>query len=284
MSEGAEESVDVSVIVAVRNGVATLAQCIDSVLAQTCCAVELIIVDALSDDGTQEIVESYGAAIATSIREADRGIYDAWNKALPVARGDWCAFLGADDYYMHDKSVATLLRCASESTVAPVFVYGGVLRTGGVEDFVAHPDPPDLIAHLRSGKMLPHQGVLHHLAVLRSVGGFDASFRIMGDLDAVLKLARLGAVRRCDDVVTVMRIGGVSSAWEARKTAARERFRIVREERGPLIARIHRIRTRILQMIGRAFERGLLMVLSERAAIALILRARRATGRPPKML
>lgn len=280
----AESQVDVSVIVAVRNGAETLAQCIESVLSQTGCTVELIIVDALSDDGTQELVESYGAAIAMYIREADRGIYDAWNKAIVMARGRWCACLGADDYYVDEQSVQALLQCGAQSVEAPVFVYGGVSRTGGLQDFVNHPDPPDPSAYLRSGKMLPHPGSLHHLDALRSIGGFDSSFQISGDFDAVLKLARLGAVQRVDKVVTVMRVGGVSSAWETRKQVADEHFRIVRRERGRLVAEVKRWQTSVLQFVGRAVEVSTFAILPESAASGLVLRARRLTGRPPKLL
>lgn len=68
---------DVSVIVAVRNGASTLSQCIDSVLAQTGCTVALIVVDGMSTDATAEIVSGYGDRVTYSIREPDVGIYDA---------------------------------------------------------------------------------------------------------------------------------------------------------------------------------------------------------------
>lgn len=283
MAERAEGGIDVSVIVAVRNGAGTFAQCIDSVLAQTGCRVELIIVDALSDDGTQQIVESYGNAVASYIREADRGIYDAWNKALAVARGDWCSFLGADDYYVNEQSVATLLRCAGESAGKPVFVFGGVLRTGGAEDYVVHPDPPDALAYLRSGRMLPHQGFLHHLGSLRSIGGFDASFRILGDFDAVLELAKVGAVRRADAVVTVMRIGGISSSWKGQRRRHSERWRILQREIGIRAALPVVAGPAILEYVGYAIEGVLLSVLGRRQGLASTLALRRRFGGVPRI-
>ena len=62
--------------------------------------VEILIVDGGSTDSTMEIVKSYGVSIDYSISEKDQGIYDAWNKALKVAQGEWVMFLGADDYIL----------------------------------------------------------------------------------------------------------------------------------------------------------------------------------------
>lgn len=283
MADPAEDSVDVSVIVAVRNGAKTLAQCIESVLAQTGCIVELIIVDALSDDGTREIVDSYGVAIATSIREPDNGIYDAWNKALAVARGEWCAFLGADDYYMNGRSVETLLSCTSEASERPVFVYGGVLRTGGAEDYVVHPNPPDALGYLRGGSMLPHPGFLHDTHALREVGGFDASFQVAGDFDATWRLLDVGQARRCDAVVTVMRIGGVSSDWNFQRIRHLERFRVLRERVTLVVAILRTATPFLLELVGYSVEAVVFQLFSEQRAERTVIAMRRKLGRAPRL-
>ena len=283
MAERAEDSVDVSVIVAVRNGAKTLAQCIESVLAQTGCTVELIIVDALSDDGTREIVESYGTAIATSIREADSGIYDAWNKALPVARGEWCSFLGADDYYMNSRSVETLINCASEAAERPVFVFGGVLRTGGAENYVFHPNPSDALGYLRGGSMLPHQGFLHDTRALRDVGGFDASFQVAGDFDATWRLLDVGQSRRCDAVVTVMRIGGVSSDWAFHRSLHRERFTVLRKRVPLVVALVRTASPFALELFGQLVESVALRMLGEQRGERIVISLRRRLGRAPRL-
>jgi len=279
-----EGKIDVSVIVAVRNGAETLAQCIDSVLKQTGCDVELIIVDALSEDGTQEIIESYGDAIATYIREADTGIYDAWNKALKVARGEWCSFLGADDYYLEPISVATLLKTARCPGPIPVFVYGGILRTGGPEPYVIHPDPPDVLAYLRSGDMLPHPGSLHRVGALRAIGDFDDSFRIAGDYAAVLQLIANGAARRCPEITTAMALGGISSDWQYARVSAGEKFRILRAERGALFAMRFVGTQHSIRIIGRIVEQATIAVFGQERGTAWLIRLRRLIGRPPKLI
>ena len=280
----AERSVDVSVIVAARNGAATMRQCIDSVLEQTGCTVELIIVDAMSDDGTKEIVESYGDRVAVYIREPDRGIYDAWNKALEVTRGEWCAFLGADDYFLAEGSLAALLRTAREPGPVPAFVYGGILRVGGAEDYVNHPDPANPREYLRSGRMLPHPGSLHRDDALREIGGFDSSYRIVGDFVAVLELASREGVRRSPELVTAMGIGGISSSWPTSSLSAREKFRALRTAVGlPAAIRRH-IGHRWPQVVGRVIEQTVLTISGPLRGTRLLIDLRRRLGRPTKLI
>lgn len=69
---------------------------------------ELIIIDGGSKDGTYEIIKSYNDNISYTISEADKGIYDAWNKGVKVANGKWIAFIGADDVLLPGAIVAYL--------------------------------------------------------------------------------------------------------------------------------------------------------------------------------
>ncbi len=279
----AEPQVDVSVIVAVKNGAATLKQCLDSILTQSGCTLEVVVVDALSDDGTSEIVASYGDRIAHSVREPDEGIYDAWNKALAVARGEWCAFLGADDYFIDVGAVASLLACAREPDDTPVFVFGGIVRTGGAEDYVVHPDPDDIGRFLRRGNMLPHPGALHRTQALKRIGGFDPSFRIAGDLDVVLRLESHGSVKRCPTVVAVMRLGGISSDWASAGLRSSEKRRILKSHRGPVAAALWAKGPYSMEIAGNVTEQAAMAILGRRHGAQLALMLRRLLGRTPRL-
>jgi len=87
----------VSVITVVRNGAATIAQTLKSVREQCQVDVEHIIIDGASSDGTVEIIKAYQRDQLRWISEPDQGIYDAMNKGVFLARGEWLLFLGADD-------------------------------------------------------------------------------------------------------------------------------------------------------------------------------------------
>lgn len=87
----------VSVITVVRNCAATISQTLDSVHAQRDVLFEHIVIDGASSDGTIDIVKAYRSDHLRWISEPDQGIYDAMNKGISLARGEWLLFLGADD-------------------------------------------------------------------------------------------------------------------------------------------------------------------------------------------
>ena len=88
-----------SIITVTYNSCLTLKETIESVINQTYKDFELIIIDGGSTDGTIELIKSYGEKIRW-ISEPDKGIYDAMNKGLKVANGDFVLFLGSDDHFM----------------------------------------------------------------------------------------------------------------------------------------------------------------------------------------
>lgn len=87
----------ISIIIATWNAENTLKECLDSIVPQLTEETELILIDGGSCDDTNEIIDSYGKNVSVHISERDKGIYDAWNKGVKVAHGDWVMFIGADD-------------------------------------------------------------------------------------------------------------------------------------------------------------------------------------------
>lgn len=91
-----------SVIIPAYNAAATLARAIDSVLAQTWPAHEVIVVDDGSTDATADVAAGYGDAVRL-IRQTNSGVSVARNAGAAAATGDWLAFLDADDWYAPDR-------------------------------------------------------------------------------------------------------------------------------------------------------------------------------------
>src|SRR4051812_39953605 len=90
----------VSIITPVLNGARFIEKTILSVINQTYCNVEHIIVDGGSTDGTMEIIRKYADRIARVVSEPDSGLYDAGNKGMRLASGSILSFLGSDDLLM----------------------------------------------------------------------------------------------------------------------------------------------------------------------------------------
>lgn len=111
-----------SIIIPTRNCEATLGDCLESVAQQTWTDFELIVQDAGSTDGTHKILKQKDHLIDQLHVESDRGIYDAMNRGIRRARGEWLYFLGADDQLSHGGVFAALFPLESDSQ----FVYGNV--------------------------------------------------------------------------------------------------------------------------------------------------------------
>ena len=94
----------ISIITVVFNGEKTLGSAIESVLTQNYENFEYIIIDGASTDSTLSIIHKYGTPSIKYLSEPDFGIYDAMNKGINIAKGQWIYFLGADDV-LHDRDV-----------------------------------------------------------------------------------------------------------------------------------------------------------------------------------
>ena len=113
-----------TIITVCYNASKTIRETIDSVLGQTYQELEYIVVDSKSEDGTVEILQSITDKRLTFISEKDSGIYNAMNKGLKMASGDYLIFLGADDIF-YDKDV--LKKVAGKLTGSNDVAYGDVM-------------------------------------------------------------------------------------------------------------------------------------------------------------
>jgi hypothetical protein len=203
------------VIVAVYNGAATLQQCIDSVATQTFKDIELIVVDGGSTDGTVELLMSNASKLHYWISEIDKGIYDAWNKALRHANGEWICFLGADDYLWSNDALAQMSMVLKNLPDETQIAYGRVMLLGlGGAPLYLVGAPYDLKPGRRVDvlHLPPHPGLMHRRAVFDDRGGFDENFQIAGDTELLLReLERSPACFVQDVTIAGMRQGGISS-------------------------------------------------------------------------
>ncbi|HEV8573655.1 MAG TPA: glycosyltransferase family 2 protein [Dehalococcoidia bacterium] len=208
------DAVIITVVMAVLNSRVTLRRCIASILAQTAGGVELVVIDGGSTDGSVEILQSYGARIAYWISEPDRGVYNALNKALARARGQWIYIIGADDYLwsrdVFERAIPHLERAYPPARV----VYGEeafVNERGEILSILGmpwHKVRRGFFAYMS----LPHQAVFHHRSLFAEHGGFDETFRVAGDYEMLLRELKRGeAVFVPGLIVAAYQFGGGSS-------------------------------------------------------------------------
>ena len=188
---GARALPRITVIIAVRNGARTLQRALDSVVEQTYDDIELIVMDGASTDGTQAILERNAARIAYWRSEPDRGIYQAWNRALGHVTGDWICFLGADDRYHGPDVMASVAAALNDDGIRHRVAYGDmdmILADGSIRHRLGAPWDDARRARFRRGAMIPHPSTFHHHSLFdMAAGRFDETFVIAGDFEFLLR-------------------------------------------------------------------------------------------------
>jgi glycosyltransferase involved in cell wall biosynthesis len=195
----------ITIITVVYNGEIYLEETIQSVINQTYPNIEYIIIDGGSTDETLDIIKKYEDKIDYWISEKDKGIYDAMNKGLKLATGNFIAILNADDYYEDfavEDSVKLLLKTKADYSIANVkYTNGDVIK----------PIIP-LENQIYQEMPYPHVSVFIAKYVYDDIGYFDIDFKIAGDHDMAVRIILKG-YKYCylNKVIAILEAGGVSS-------------------------------------------------------------------------
>lgn len=177
----------VSVIISVLNASNVIGKCIDSILNQEHKNIQLIIIDGGSSDGTVEIIKSYSARISYWISELDTGIYNAWNKAVKKATGEWICFIGSDDIFL-PKSLTNLLQKSKNPEVN--FVSSRVMMVDDQGTEFGSIGKPWDFNKLSNGLGVVHCGALHHITLFEDYGLFDDGYKIAGDYEFLVRVGK----------------------------------------------------------------------------------------------
>lgn len=221
----------ISIITAVFNGRDRIADCIESVLKQDYPYIEHLILDGASTDGTVAILRKYQDRIAFWKSEPDNGVYDAWNKGLELAQGEWIAFLGADDLYLPN-AISTYMELARRNPEAEFLCSRARLdHPTGYSPVFGGPWEWPRFATVMS---TIHVGTMHRRNLFKRFGKFDASYRIAGDYEFMLRSRDTLRTAFTPAITVVMRAGGLSDStagyYETR------RAKIAADVRSPLAA------------------------------------------------
>ncbi|TSE22749.1 putative glycosyltransferase [Tepidimonas sediminis] len=197
----------ISIITVTLNNSTGLQRVIDSIRAQTYKNIELIVVDGGSSDSTNEIIKKNGDIIKKSISEKDKGIFDAMNKGLSMASGDWILFLNAGDVFCDN---FVLERASSWLKDREVNYYG--VAEIAYEGQVLY-RKPGANKPLRLEKSLPiHQAVF--VSKKYAYMGYDESFKICGDTLYLQNLIKISEFVFIPLDVVRFELGGISSWYE----------------------------------------------------------------------
>ncbi len=205
-----------SIILAVFNGAEFIEDTITSVMSQNYENIELIVIDGGSTDGTQEIVRKYESQIDYWLSEPDKGISDAFNKGILLARGDYINFQGAGDYLCTFDVVSRMLDGVDSNL--DMLVCGKIQRVSATKERKIFGVVPKKYSSTFSKTSLifrmslPHQALFTNKKMFDKYGLFDTENIFCMDYEHLLRAYHeFPSVVLKDITFSAWRAGGVGT-------------------------------------------------------------------------
>lgn len=204
----------ISVVTACFNSGATLRDCIASVARQTYPDIEHVIIDGASKDDTAAIVAAMAIPQTTFVSEPDNGIYDAWNKGIRRANGDYIWLLNSDDQIFDENTIQDAVEFIAENK-DPDVVYGKlkVCEKSTGYSYIAG-RPASLGGFLYGMQDFCILATIIRKDVFARIGHFNEDYRISSDYDWAIRLFKDRAntdIVFFDRILTLFSVGGVSN-------------------------------------------------------------------------
>ncbi|MDE5678407.1 glycosyltransferase family 2 protein [Phocaeicola sp.] len=193
----------ISVVTVSYNAVSTIEQTILSVVRQTYPHIEYIIIDGGSTDGTVEVIKKYADRIAYWVSEPDKGIYDAMNKGIKVATGEWINFMNCGDYFAGNDVLQKVF--SNNIPQGKTFLYGDI--------YVFRPDGKQVLLSLSWEKgVLIHQAIIYRRSLHNEYGYYHVTKQlIVSDYLFFISIPHEQVMKIENIAIAVFEGGGVSS-------------------------------------------------------------------------
>ncbi len=218
----------VSIITIVYNNVRDIGHTLASVDCQTYPNIEYIVIDGASTDGTMKVIEGYRDTINILMSEKDKGIYDAMNKGLALATGDYVLFLNSGDELYEP---TTLEKIFSNDDHADIY-YGETKLINEEREIIGdrrHKTPEQFDwTSFKYGMNVCHQAIY----IKRSLTSpYDLQYKLSSDIDWVIRAAqKANKIVNVKDYVAKYLVGGMSQ--QRHKQSLKERYEIFKKYYG----------------------------------------------------
>lgn len=220
-----------SIITVTYNAEAVLEDTILSVISQTYHRVEYIIVDGASKDRTPAIIDRYKDRITRIVSEPDRGLYDAMNKGIRLATGDYLCFLNAGDCFHEDDTLQQMVHSLSGSEL-PDVIYGETALVNSERHFLRmrRLQAPEVLTwrSFKQGMLVCHQAFFAKTSL---VVPYDLQYRFSSDFDWCIKVMKQARTLH-NTHLTIIDYLEEGMTTQNRKASLRERFRIMARHYG----------------------------------------------------
>ncbi|OSY87023.1 hypothetical protein WH52_13235 [Tenacibaculum holothuriorum] len=247
-----------SVITASYNSEKTIKETITSVLNQNYTNFEYIIIDGNSTDNTVNIIREFEPIFKQKnisykwISEKDSGIYNAWNKGLKLAIGNWIAFLGSDDIYL-EKSLEKYAKIAISNPEADLIT--SKVKLINNNNKVKHIfSKPWRWNEFKRNMKIAHVGSFHNKKYFEKYGIYNETYKITGDYELLLRAKDKLKPLFINEFTAEMKDGGVSNNFVIKAFKEAKRAKIEAGEVNPFIASIEFIFSLLKYYISRLIK------------------------------
>lgn len=236
-----------SIITITYNAEKVLQRTLDSVRSQTYRDMEHLIIDGASTDETVAMAEAYRQRASYDVvvrSEPDKGIYDAMNKGLRLATGDYVVFMNAGDTFHDERTLErvlggiTELRNSGTPELRPAVIYGDTDIVDSEGRFLRkrHLSVPDRLTwrSFRKGMLVCHQAFYARQDIARDIP-YDLQYRHSADVDWCIRVMKEAErrhlpLRRVPGVVADFMDGG--NTTQNHRASLKERFTVMRRHYG----------------------------------------------------
>lgn len=227
-----------SIITVTYNAEKVLEDTIQSVVSQTYKNVEYIIVDGASTDKTLSIAEKYKEHIHTLVSEPDKGLYDAMNKGIRLASGDYLCFLNAGDT-LHEDDTLQLMVHSIRGTELPDVLYGetAIVDKAGHFLHMRRLSAPEQLnwKSFKQGMLVCHQAFFARHTLVEP---YDLQYRFSADFDWCIRLMKKAHTLH-NTHLTVIDYLEEGMTTQNHKASLKERFRIMAKHYGWFSTAVH---------------------------------------------
>lgn len=220
-----------SIITVTYNAAKVLEDTIQSIVTQTYKNTEYIIVDGGSTDGTLDIIQKYKEHIHTVVSEPDKGLYDAMNKGIKLATGDYICFLNAGDGLHEDDTLQQMVHSIT-GTELPDVLYGEteIVDSEGHFLHMRRLSAPEKLTwkSFKKGMLVCHQAFF---ARRDQVEPYDLQYRFSADFDWCIRIMKKAKVLH-NTHLTIIDYLNEGMTTQNQKASLKERFRIMAKHYG----------------------------------------------------
>lgn len=203
----------ISVITVCYNSAATIEDTIKSVMEQTYDDIEYIIVDGNSKDATIKIIKKYENVISYWVSEPDQGLYDAINKGIKRATGEYVGIINSDDTFYENDTVEKIVKFLDEHPNVDAII-GDIVQHKNKKVIRKYSSSKWSPGKLKIGFMPPHPSMFIKTSLFSKYGDYKNGYKIAADYELIIRyfLKHNITYRYSGITTTSMSVGGASSS------------------------------------------------------------------------